>query len=83
VAFCSDLNLAQAAVERVTQPDHINVAALGNQVPHLHWHIIPRYKTDDRWGGPVWTTTEEEMKTVSLSNSDYEKLLGALREQFI
>ena len=22
--------------------DKINLAALGNQVPHLHWHVIPR-----------------------------------------
>ena len=23
-------------------------------VPHLHWHLIPRYTTDSHPGGPVW-----------------------------
>ena len=32
----------------------MNVAALGNQVPMLHVHIIARYKDDAAWPGPVW-----------------------------
>ena len=32
----------------------INVAALGNQVPQLHVHVIGRYATDAAWPGPVW-----------------------------
>jgi diadenosine tetraphosphate (Ap4A) HIT family hydrolase len=35
-------------------PDKLNVAALGNQVPQLHIHIIARYKTDEAWPNPVW-----------------------------
>ena len=35
-------------------PDKINVAALGNLVPQLHWHVIARNKTDAAWPGPVW-----------------------------
>ncbi len=35
-------------------PDKINVAALGNQVPQLHIHIIARFVTDPAWPGPVW-----------------------------
>ncbi len=34
--------------------DKINVAALGNMVPQLHWHVIVRYATDPAWPGPVW-----------------------------
>jgi len=30
-------------------PDKINIASLGNMVPHLHIHIIPRYKNDPWW----------------------------------
>ena len=32
----------------------INVAALGNQVPQLHVHVIGRSIRDDAWPGPVW-----------------------------
>ena len=34
--------------------DKINVAALGNMVPQLHWHVIARHATDPAWPGPVW-----------------------------
>ena len=34
--------------------EKINVAALGNQVPQLHVHVIGRYAGDDAWPGPVW-----------------------------
>ena len=34
--------------------EKINVAALGNQVPQLHVHVIGRYAADAAWPGPVW-----------------------------
>ncbi|MCY3623854.1 MAG: HIT family protein [Gammaproteobacteria bacterium] len=34
--------------------EKINVAALGNQVPQLHVHVIGRYASDAAWPGPVW-----------------------------
>lgn len=34
--------------------EKINVAALGNQVPQLHVHVIARYASDAAWPGPVW-----------------------------
>lgn len=34
--------------------DKLNVAALGNMVPQLHWHHIVRFKTDPAWPAPVW-----------------------------
>lgn len=82
-SFCKDLYLAQAAIEKVTRPDHMNVASLGNQIAHLHWHIIPRYQNDSRWGGPIWTTTEEEMEILSLSDAEHQKLAEAIRAEII
>jgi len=35
-------------------PDKINLASLGNQVPHLHWHVIPRFKDDPHWPFAIW-----------------------------
>ncbi len=45
------LEIAKAA-KRAMRPDKLNYALLGNWVPHLHWHIYPRYKTDEDWGDP-------------------------------
>mgnify|MGYP001214095893 CR=1 FL=1 len=37
------------------KPDKINIASLGNIVPHLHWHIIPRWSTDPWWPTSIWS----------------------------
>jgi diadenosine tetraphosphate (Ap4A) HIT family hydrolase len=36
------------------KPDKMNVAALGNQVPQLHVHVIARFVNDPAWPKPVW-----------------------------
>jgi len=45
--------LERALIE-VLHPDKINLASLGNQVPHLHWHVIPRFKDDPHWPFAIW-----------------------------
>ena len=78
-AFCADLYAAQRAVVNVTLPDHINIESLGNVVPHLHWHIIPRYVGDSRWGMPIWTTPLSAMQDERLDPGDRAALLEQLR----
>ena len=78
-AFSDDLFRAQGAVMRTVRPDHINIESLGNVVPHLHWHIIPRYRDDSRWGLPIWLTPLSAMPDTRLSEEDREALLGALQ----
>jgi len=80
-AFCSDLYLAQSAIEFVVKPDLMNTAALGNQIEHLHWHIIPRYESDPRWGAPIWTTKQEEMEVLKLSCIEHEMLASRIRDK--
>ena len=49
---------AVVAVERVLrehlQPTKINLAALGNVVPHLHWHVVARFGWDSHFPQPLW-----------------------------
>ena len=42
------------ALYRAFNPRKLNYEALGNGVPHLHWHLIPRYESDPHPRGPVW-----------------------------
>jgi len=53
---------AVAKVETVLrehlQPTKVNLASLGNVVPHLHWHVIARYDWDARWPAPVWAPSQ-------------------------
>jgi diadenosine tetraphosphate (Ap4A) HIT family hydrolase len=45
----------ETALRDLLRPDKINLASLGNQVPHLHWHIIPRFADDRHFPDPVWS----------------------------
>ena len=40
------------------QPAKINLAALGNMVPHLHWHIVARFAWDSHFPAPVWSAPQ-------------------------
>ncbi len=44
----------ETVLRHVMAPHKINLAALGNMVPHLHWHVIPRYLDDAHFPAPVW-----------------------------
>jgi diadenosine tetraphosphate (Ap4A) HIT family hydrolase len=44
----------ELALREVMAPGKVNVASLGNVVPHLHWHVIPRYADDAHFPSPVW-----------------------------
>jgi len=48
------LACVEQVVRRELQPTKINLAALGNMVPHLHWHLIARYEWDSHFPAPVW-----------------------------
>jgi len=63
----ADRTLCMEAVAVVEQslrdalaPAKINLAALGNMVPHLHWHVIARFGWDSRFPAPVWAATQRE-----------------------
>ncbi len=45
---------AEKALRALFRPDKINLASLGNLVPHLHWHVIPRFADDRNFPAPIW-----------------------------
>lgn len=52
--LAGDIRRASRALATLHAPDKINVAALGNQVPQLHVHVIARFVSDPAWPKPVW-----------------------------
>ena len=66
---------AVAAVERVMRdtlaPTKINLAALGNMVPHLHWHVIARFDWDSHFPASVWASAQRPR------NADKEAAVAA------
>lgn len=57
-ALMREIRHASRALSEAVSPDKLNVAALGNQVPQLHVHVIARFTGDAAWPGPVWGAGE-------------------------
>lgn len=68
----------ETAVRETLQPDKINLASLGNVVPHLHWHVIPRFADDRHFPNPIWGTAQREAAPPRISNLA-ERLGSVLR----
>lgn len=54
-----DIATASHILKTLFTPDKLNVAALGNQVPQLHIHVIARFVSDAAWPNPVWGAKRE------------------------
>ncbi len=50
----------EQSLRKVLRPDKINLASLGNAVPHLHWHVIPRWLDDRHFPLPIWGPPQRE-----------------------
>ena len=84
-ALCME---AVALVERLLRqhlrPAKINLAALGNLVPHLHWHVIARFDWDSRFPAPVWAAAQREAPSALIQGVEaaLPGLEAALRAAF-
>jgi diadenosine tetraphosphate (Ap4A) HIT family hydrolase len=67
VRVMTAVNIVERAMRRVLVPDKINLASLGNQVPHVHWHVIPRFTNDSRFPLPIWAPRQRTVSEVLLS----------------
>lgn len=73
----------EAMVRRLFAPDKINLASFGNMVPHVHWHIIPRWLDDRHFPEPVWGKVQREATAQRAAVSDElmaQTLIAALSE---
>ena len=63
---------AVVTVEQVLReqlkPTKINLAALGNAVPHLHWHVIARFDWDSHFPGSVWAAPQRAESAEKLAH---------------
>lgn len=87
-AACTDAMVLVETALRRQGADKINLAALGNMVPHLHWHVIGRWRWDPHWPQPVWgerqrdaDATQREALASALPAIDAE-LAAALARRF-
>jgi diadenosine tetraphosphate (Ap4A) HIT family hydrolase len=70
------VNVVELALRAQLQPTKINLAALGNVVPHLHWHVIARFDWDSHFPAPVWAAAQRPVDSAALAV--IQSRLGAL-----
>ena len=81
--FMRAVYFVEDSVRQMMHPDKINLASLGNAVPHLHWHIIPRWLDDSYFPLPIWGQRQREISAekVSQRQSDEQLLMRHIQEQ--
>ena len=52
----------ETALRQLYRPDKVNLASLGNVVPHVHWHVIARFVDDAHFPDPVWAPARRAAK---------------------
>ncbi len=73
--FLDDMSLVAAALSKAFKPDKMNYELLGNSMPHLHWHLVPRYRSDPMWGRPIWAGNRKRRR---LNEEGYALLRGRI-----
>jgi diadenosine tetraphosphate (Ap4A) HIT family hydrolase len=77
VQLVGEIAAAARALKTLTACDKLNIAALGNQVPQLHVHVIARRRTDAAWPKPVWGVKPP----LAYVKDQQAALLSSLRQQ--
>jgi diadenosine tetraphosphate (Ap4A) HIT family hydrolase len=68
----------EAAVRETMKPDKMNLASLGNMTPHVHWHVVPRFKDDRHFPQPIWAAPQRERAVPEERAARAMQLAGAL-----
>lgn len=70
----------EATLRHLLNPDKINLASLGNMTPHVHWHVIPRWREDRCFPHPIWGAAQRTVPSVSrrIGNAELKTALSAL-----
>ena len=58
------VTVVEQALRQHLAPTKVNIAALGNMVPHLHWHVIARFGWDSHFPSPVWAPAQRPSPAV-------------------
>jgi diadenosine tetraphosphate (Ap4A) HIT family hydrolase len=64
------------ALYDIFKPTKINYELLGNMVPHIHWHIVPRFMSEPLWPRPIWAEQHEER---FLSTNEQQQRIETIR----
>jgi len=81
IQLMEEVNLVAKVVAQVYEVRKINYELLGNQLPHIHWHVIPRLASDPDPLEPVWRVQHEPvLRSEPDLQSTIQRLQQAIQE---
>ncbi len=82
--LAGELRLVGHAIFNLVKPFKLNYECLGNLEPHVHWHIFPRYATEDEKyrTAPVWERPASE-RMRKLEEGDQRFIMASLRAEIV
>jgi diadenosine tetraphosphate (Ap4A) HIT family hydrolase len=74
--YMKDIKRSASAIQKTFSPHKINYGAYSDKMPHLHFHLVPKYKDGYSWGG----TFEMNPQKVYLSDEEYLNLIVSIKQ---
>ena len=74
-SFFADVAKAAKAIHAAYKPDKINYGAYGDTMPHLHFHLVPKYRDQFEWGGVFAMNPQQAM----LGDEDCAKAVAKIK----
>lgn len=75
------LDIIEKEMIRFYNPEKINIASFGNYVPHVHFHIMARFKDDSYFPEPMWGKKQREANlNLPSFDSFYKEVIKQLEE---
>lgn len=76
-AYWAEVVATGRAIAAAFEPAKLNYFTLGNTVPHLHTHVVPRFRDDPAAGGPIpW---DEVVAHTPMTDKALDRVAAALR----
>ena len=74
-----EVSMMAASLYNLFKPVKMNYELLGNMVPHMHWHLVPRFAVDPLWPRPIWS---EPHDPVVLKPEEYAERIRFINNAF-
>ncbi|NOU93668.1 HIT domain-containing protein [Paenibacillus sp. LMG 31456] len=76
-AYMRDVAQVAKAIEQAFSPDKINYGAFGDTMPHVHFHIVPKYKDGAAWGKMFEMSPADNKQ---LTDGEYEEVINKIKQ---
>jgi diadenosine tetraphosphate (Ap4A) HIT family hydrolase len=70
----------EEVLRKIFNPEKINLASLGNKSPHIHWHVIPRFREDPHFPNSHWGEKLREGLHQPISAQEKKDLIALLNQ---